>query len=150
MKFSPDGQFILLGTTENIIVLIDSFEGKLKHNFKYLEFWDLTIFKSLPIIIQLSPRKVLHHNNKPLLLCLGHGVYQLYNVFVLQVSKSFYFLFDHAICLVFVLKIEVFHCNLLTSQLIKTQVHFPKASLPQMFLELQSVDPDLVVEVFAL
>ena len=33
MKFSPDGQFILLGTTENIIVLIDSFEGKLKHKF---------------------------------------------------------------------------------------------------------------------
>ena len=34
MKFSPDGQFILLGTTENIIVLIDSFEGKLKHKFQ--------------------------------------------------------------------------------------------------------------------
>ena len=33
MKFSPDGQFIMLGTTENIIVLIDSFEGKLKHKF---------------------------------------------------------------------------------------------------------------------
>ena len=33
MKFSPDGQFILLGTTENIIVLIDSFEGKMKHKF---------------------------------------------------------------------------------------------------------------------
>ena len=33
MKFSPDGQFILLGTTENIIVLIDSFEDKLKHKF---------------------------------------------------------------------------------------------------------------------
>ena len=33
MKFSPDGQFILLGTTENVIVLIDSFEGKLKHKF---------------------------------------------------------------------------------------------------------------------
>jgi len=33
MKFSPDGQYILLGTTENIIVLIDSFEGKLKHKF---------------------------------------------------------------------------------------------------------------------
>jgi len=33
MKFSPDGQFILLGTTENIIILIDSFEGKLKHKF---------------------------------------------------------------------------------------------------------------------
>lgn len=31
MKFSPDGQYIMLGTTENIIVLIDSFEGKLKH-----------------------------------------------------------------------------------------------------------------------
>ena len=33
MRFSPDGQFILLGTTENIILLIDSFEGKLKHKF---------------------------------------------------------------------------------------------------------------------
>lgn len=33
MKFSPDGQFIMLATTENIIVLIDSFEGKLKHKF---------------------------------------------------------------------------------------------------------------------
>ena len=34
MKFSPDGQFILLGTTESTIVLIDSFEGKLKHKFQ--------------------------------------------------------------------------------------------------------------------
>ena len=33
MKFSPDGQYILLGSTENIIVLIDSFEGKLKQKF---------------------------------------------------------------------------------------------------------------------
>ena len=33
MKFSPDGQCILLGTTENVIVLIDAFEGKLKHKF---------------------------------------------------------------------------------------------------------------------
>jgi WD40 repeat protein len=36
MRFAPDGQFILLGTTENIILLIDSFEGKLKHKFTAL------------------------------------------------------------------------------------------------------------------
>lgn len=34
MKFSPDGKFIMLSTTENIIFLIDSFEGKTKHKFK--------------------------------------------------------------------------------------------------------------------
>jgi COMPASS component SWD2 len=33
MKFSPDGQLILLGSTENSILLIDSFDGKLKHKF---------------------------------------------------------------------------------------------------------------------
>ena len=33
MKFSPDGQLILLGSTENTILLIDSFDGKLKHKF---------------------------------------------------------------------------------------------------------------------
>lgn len=33
MRFSPDGQLILLGSTENIILLIDSFDGKLKHKF---------------------------------------------------------------------------------------------------------------------
>lgn len=34
MKFSPDGNFILLGSTENTIILIDSFKGTLKHKFK--------------------------------------------------------------------------------------------------------------------
>ena len=33
MKFSPNGKYILLGTTNNVITLIDSFEGKLKHKF---------------------------------------------------------------------------------------------------------------------
>ena len=33
IKFSPDGKYILLGTTNNVITLIDSFEGKLKHKF---------------------------------------------------------------------------------------------------------------------
>jgi hypothetical protein len=34
MKFSPDGQHIMLGTTDNIIFLIDSFEGKTKHKLQ--------------------------------------------------------------------------------------------------------------------
>lgn len=34
LKFSPDGQFIMLGSTDNAICLIDSFEGKPKHVFK--------------------------------------------------------------------------------------------------------------------
>ena len=34
MKFSPDGLFIMLGSTENVICLIDSFDGKPKHKFK--------------------------------------------------------------------------------------------------------------------
>lgn len=34
MKFSPDGQHIMLGTTDNIIFLIDSFEGKTKHKLR--------------------------------------------------------------------------------------------------------------------
>ena len=33
LKFSPDGQVILLGTTENLILLIDSFEGNIKNKF---------------------------------------------------------------------------------------------------------------------
>ena len=33
MRFSPDGLLILLGTTENAIILIDAFEGQLKHKF---------------------------------------------------------------------------------------------------------------------
>jgi COMPASS component SWD2 len=33
MRFSPDGLLILLGTTENTIILIDAFEGQLKHKF---------------------------------------------------------------------------------------------------------------------
>jgi len=34
MKFSPDGKFIMLSTTENVIFLIDSFDGKTKQKFK--------------------------------------------------------------------------------------------------------------------
>lgn len=34
MKFSPDGQHILLGTTENIIFLIDSYQGKTKYKLR--------------------------------------------------------------------------------------------------------------------
>jgi hypothetical protein len=34
MKFSPVGLFIMLGSTENVICLIDSFDGKPKHKFK--------------------------------------------------------------------------------------------------------------------
>jgi hypothetical protein len=34
IKFSPDGQFIMLGTTDNVITLIDSFEGKPKHRLR--------------------------------------------------------------------------------------------------------------------
>ena len=31
LKFSPDGLLIMLGTTDNVIILIDSYEGKIKH-----------------------------------------------------------------------------------------------------------------------
>lgn len=34
MKFSPDGQHIMLGSTDNIIFLIDSYDGKTKRKFK--------------------------------------------------------------------------------------------------------------------
>ena len=34
IKFSPDGQYILVGTTENLICLIDAFEGKMKHKLR--------------------------------------------------------------------------------------------------------------------
>lgn len=34
MKFSPDGSYIMLSSTENVICLIDSFDGKPKHKFR--------------------------------------------------------------------------------------------------------------------
>lgn len=33
MKFSYDGAYILLSTTDNVIVLIEAFEGKMMHKF---------------------------------------------------------------------------------------------------------------------
>lgn len=33
MKFSFDGAYILLSTTDNVIVLIEAFDGKMMHKF---------------------------------------------------------------------------------------------------------------------
>ena len=34
LKFSPDGLLIMLGTTDNVIFLIDSYEGRTKHRLR--------------------------------------------------------------------------------------------------------------------
>ena len=56
------------------VTIVDSLR-KLKHDFKHLELWDLAVFEPLPVVIQLSPREVLHHHNQSLLLRLCHGVH---------------------------------------------------------------------------
>ena len=93
--------------------------SELQHNFKNFKFRELTLFESLPIVIKFPTRKIFHDYDESLLLSLSHCIDKLYDVFVLEVSKCFDFLFDHTICLVLILKIKVLYCNLLPSQLVE-------------------------------
>ena len=94
--------------------------GQLKHDFEDLKFWKLAVFEPLPIIIKLATRKILHDNNQPLMFSLSHRINEFDYIFVLEVPKGLNFFFNHAICLILVLKIEILHCNLLPSQLVNT------------------------------